>query len=150
MTTIKTKPLSKEFKEASWPPSKEPGESSRGFFVCRDGEFIEAGGIPKVSARGQSAAVIQDTMDAITHPCDPFGAPIDSKSRFRQITKANGCEEVGNERIKTEPRLKGMSEADYVDSVRKAINDCRYGNSGLSEYERHRCREIDRRRNNHG
>lgn len=147
--TIQSKPLSKEYKEASWPPSKEPGESSRGFYVFHDGEFKDAKEV-FVSKDNKSAYVHQDTMDALTHPCDPFGAPIDSKSRFRAITKANGCEEVGNERVKTEPKMKGMTEADYVDSVRKAINDCRYGNSGLTEYERYKCKEIDRRRNNHG
>lgn len=150
MSDIRSKPLTKEFKEASWPPSKEPGQSAeRGFFVIRNGECLEVGKVLEV-VRDKSAAVHQDSMDPITHPCDPFGAPIDSKSKFRQITKANGCEEVGNDRNLRTPVMKEVSEQDYVDSVRKAINDCRYGNSGLSEYERHRCREIDRRRRNYG
>lgn len=147
--TIKSKPITKEYEDASWPPSKEPGESSRGFYVFRNGEFLSGADLI-LKQRNESAFVIQDTMDPTIHPCDPFGAPIESKSQFRAITKANGCEEVGNDRNKTRPEPKGMSEADYVDAVRKAINDCRYGESGLSEYERHRCREIDRRRNNHG
>ncbi len=41
--------------------------------------------------------VIEDTMKPALHPCT--GEVIDSKRKFRAITKAHGCEEVGNERL---------------------------------------------------
>lgn len=45
----------------------------------------------------QSHAVHQDSMDACVHPCT--GEMIDSKSKFRQITRAHGCTEVGDQKI---------------------------------------------------
>ncbi len=44
--------------------------------------------------------VISDTMDHTWHPVT--GQMIDSKAKFRQITRSAGCDEVGNERM--EPR----------------------------------------------
>jgi len=45
---------------------------------------------------GEAAtAVVSDTMDSTRHMAD--GKYYDSKSKFRQATKAAGCIEVGNE-----------------------------------------------------
>lgn len=44
----------------------------------------------------KSAYIIQDSMDALIHPCT--GTKIESKSAFRKITKAHGCTEMGNEK----------------------------------------------------
>lgn len=43
-----------------------------------------------------SAAIISDSMEALPHPCD--GKIYDSKSTFRKVTKAHGCEETGNDK----------------------------------------------------
>lgn len=39
--------------------------------------------------------IITDSMDAVRHPVT--GQYMDSKSEFRKITRAAGCEEMGNE-----------------------------------------------------
>ena len=52
---------------------------------------------PEKKEKARSASVIQDSMEPTWHPCT--GEKIDSKSRFRQITKAHGCVEVGNEKL---------------------------------------------------
>lgn len=39
--------------------------------------------------------VIQDSMDAVAHPVT--GRLMDSKSAFREVTKAAGCVEMGND-----------------------------------------------------
>lgn len=52
---------------------------------------------PKSQSRDSAAPyVIQDSMDAVAHPCT--GKLMDSKSEFRKTTKAHGCVEVGNEK----------------------------------------------------
>ncbi len=147
MSEIRTRKYNKGDKnESSWP--SEFGNAKKSCkYVFRDGKFQEVGADFRETKRAH--AVHQDSMDPIEHPAEP-GKKIDSKSRFRAITKKHGLEEMGNDRVKLEPVRKGMSEADYVDAVKKAINDCRYGNSGLTEFEREKCRRIDRLRNNHG
>lgn len=40
-------------------------------------------------------SIHRDCMDALQHPCT--GEMIDSKSKFREITRANGCREIGND-----------------------------------------------------
>ncbi len=66
----------------------------RAVFVYRDGQMV-----PKSEARplNASANVIRDQMDPTIHHAT--GELIDSKSKFRQITKAAGCIEVGNEKV---------------------------------------------------
>jgi len=61
--------------------------------------------------------IIRDTMDALQHPAT--GQVFDSKSRFREITKAHGLIEVGNDSPKSpkaptvdrNARKKAISEA---------------------------------------
>ncbi len=72
-------------------------------WVIRNGEVVEKGG-PK-DVRLQPARsdlpcpMLQgDTMDAVQHPCT--GEYLTSKSRFREVTRAHGCVEVGNEKLK--------------------------------------------------
>jgi hypothetical protein len=145
--SIKSRPTQRgNEKESKWP--SDYGEGGRGRYVRIDGKYVNVTEEWKETRR--TAAIHQDTMDAIEHPAEP-GKLIDSKSKFRAITRKHGLEEVGNEEIKQrEPARKGCSEEDYVNDVKKAINDLRWGNAPLTEYERARCREIDRRRNNHG
>lgn len=69
-----------------WYPSKEAYERA-----CGSGESL-------------SANVIDDTMPACEHPCT--GEMMDSKSRFREVTKAFGCVEVGNDVLTKAPERK--------------------------------------------
>ncbi len=51
---------------------------------------------PKASSRRRgNSGIISDTMDGMFHPAN--GKMYDSKSRFRDETRARGCIEVGNE-----------------------------------------------------
>ena len=58
--------------------------------------------------------IIRDTMDAAWHPAT--GEMMDSKSRFREATRAHGLVEVGNDwRNSQNPRM------DDVNSVKKDV-----------------------------
>jgi len=70
-------------------------------------------------ALNEAPSVLQDSMDPLEHPCD--GKLYTSKSEFRRVTKAHGCEELGTERrkrsISWEPRtvLREKVEKIYYD-----------------------------------
>lgn len=65
--------------------------------------------------------VISDTMDHTRHMAD--GQYYDSKSKYRKVTKAYGCVEVGNETATLlKPRKKiELSRADRREAIRRAI-----------------------------
>lgn len=132
--------------ESSWP--SDFGEGKRGRFVMKDGECIHVPDYKDVVRK--HIGVIEDTMEPLKHMGS--GKIFDSKRAFRAETKRLGYEETGGEPAasKEPANMRGCSEQDYIDAVKKAINDCRWGNSGLSEYEREKCKRIDRQRNNHG
>lgn len=67
---------------------------SRGKWVFEDGKLVPYN---QRKQRGVVHFVIDDTMPETWHPCT--GELINSKSRFRQITKQHGCIEYGNERL---------------------------------------------------
>ena len=62
-----------------------------------------------------SPFIASDTMEPVQHPCD--GKFYSSKAKFRSITKAHGCIEVGNDparlrpKAKTKPDRAGIREA---------------------------------------
>lgn len=62
----------------------------REVYVLRDGKLV-----PKHEAESffRAPGVIRDQMAPLRHMAN--GAVVDSKSEFRQITKAHGLEEVG-------------------------------------------------------
>lgn len=84
----------------------------RQVYVLRDGSLV-----PKREAEAIYAApmVIRDGMDDLRHPVT--GEMFDSKSKFRQTTKAAGCIELGNDRF-TPSR---PTEADVRNDVHKAV-----------------------------
>jgi len=62
--------------------------------------FEEDKWIPAEEAKGkryEGHYVITDEMDAAINPAD--GRVYTSKGKFRQATRANGCIEIGNEKI---------------------------------------------------
>lgn len=66
-----------------------------------------------------SPMISTDTMAAVQHPCT--GEMIDSKARFRNITKAHGCVEVGNDPARLKPREKPKVDRKEVRAaIRKA------------------------------
>lgn len=88
--------------------------SKRGSFVMRQVRDPETGetilrcvpkhlaGPPPDQRRGPRSGlprpmVIRDTMDAMVHPVT--GEVFESKTAFRDVTKAHGLTEVGNERF---------------------------------------------------
>lgn len=77
---------------------------------------------------GRHHFIIDDTMDAALHPCT--GEMIESKSKFREITRAHGCEEVGNERLdyysnnrKPDPRVERERR---VEAIHRAFEEAKW------------------------
>ncbi len=63
--------------------------------------------------------IIQDSMNALAHPCD--GRIYDSKSVFRQVTRAHGAVELGNDRIT--PR-QDDSHRTIKNDILRAFEEC--------------------------
>ena len=77
-------------KESTWP--SDYGEGERGVFV-----YSGNGLTPYEQERSaELPSVIQDSMEPLEHPVTR--EIIDSKSKFRRITKFHGYEEVGYDR----------------------------------------------------
>jgi hypothetical protein len=93
---------------------------ARRFYIWRDGEFIELGKQqPEVRTQ-----IITDSLPpgGLWHPAT--GKYVDSKSRFRQYTKAAGCVEIGNETQKDTRRWEVPNlKEDIVRSMEKLRND---------------------------
>lgn len=70
--------------------------------------------------KAQAFYVISDTIDHIKHP--GTGAMIDSKSKFREHTRASGCVEVGTDPAASKPRPRfEVSERDIAMDVKRSI-----------------------------
>lgn len=90
---------------------------SRGFYRYIDGKVVQIDGEPEVSARVQ---IITDSLPpgGVWHPAD--GKRYESKSRFRQATKALGCVEVGNEPMKDRRDIKPKGvKADILEAYQR-------------------------------
>ena len=89
--------------------------------VYRNGKLV-----PKWCAEpkqaNRSVSVISDTMQPLRHMAT--GKVIDSKSQFRNETKAAGCVELGNEAIKPRTPIK-LDRRQRVDDIRRAIYQLR-------------------------
>jgi hypothetical protein len=72
---------------------------SRATYVIRDGVLVnKADAAPLHCEVSRAPGYISDHMDPTRHMAN--GRLYDSKSEFRKATKAAGCIEVGNERLK--------------------------------------------------
>ena len=74
--------------------------------------------------------VIGDEMPATQHPMD--GKFYSSKSAFREVTRAHGCYEVGNDRLPkkpTEEAVRKETRASVSRAIREALAQCQSGNS---------------------
>lgn len=71
----------------------------RATYVIRDGVLVnKAVATPLHCEASRAPGYISDHMDPTQHMAN--GRIYDSKSEFRKATKAAGCIEVGNERLK--------------------------------------------------
>lgn len=95
-------------------------------YVMRNGELVEkhlAG--PREGERSDATYVISDSMAETRHMCD--GKYYTSKSKFRQVTRAHGCIEVGNEAsamLKPREPVK-LDPAKRRDDIRRTIYNLR-------------------------
>lgn len=95
-------------------------------YVLRDGKLVEKHLAAPKYATGKGPSVIRDEMDATKHMAD--GKFYTSKSRFRQATKASGCQEVGDDKSMYRPRTPiKMDRGQRRDDIRRAIYELRNG-----------------------
>lgn len=88
--------------------------------VIRNGILYEA---TKAAPKTEAHNVITDTMAPLMHHA--IGKPVDSKSRFRRITRDHGYEEVGNEDVKvSKPETPDQV---YRDNVERAMAEVEQG-----------------------
>ena len=66
-------------------------------FIWHNGEFVDVTDWKRPPS--VFPAIIRDSMDALVHPAT--GETLDSKSRFREVTKAHGLVEVGTDTMQT-------------------------------------------------
>lgn len=80
-------------------------------FVLRNGKFIDRErASPLIERFGEGPMVISDSMPDLRHMAD--GRYYSSKAKFREITKAHGCTEVGNDSSLFTPRKPKLLDRD--------------------------------------
>lgn len=88
-------------------------------FVYRSGKLVPKETAPPREGRGPS--VISDSMDALIHPMT--GKMMDSKSRFRAVTRAKGGVEVGNEKLVDRRSTVGLDSGTRRADIRQAMRE---------------------------
>ena len=97
----------------------------RGTWVMRNGQLVEKGGpldvLPSLARSGLPCPqVISDGMDPVQHPCT--GEYFASKRAFRQVTRAHGCVEVGNDPSRLKPFTRPKPDRKAIrQSIDKAV-----------------------------
>ena len=89
-------------------------------YVMRGGKLMDKS--CHVARETAKLHIISDIMDPTWHPCT--GEMIDSKHKFRQVTKASGGIEIGNERPKP-PQPVRLDQRQRRDDIRRAIYQLR-------------------------
>lgn len=92
-------------------------------FVMRRGKLVPIERAePLIQVLGEAPYVIGDHMAPTKHMCD--GNFYESKAKFREVTKAHGCIEVGNESSTLlKPRkLITLSKEKRVADIKRAID----------------------------
>lgn len=139
-------------KESSWPPKYPKKATKRGTFHIdkKTGELTE--GPPPIPSYiqifGKAPAIQVDSMPLTSHPAN--GQPVESKSQFKRIMKAHGYEDrTGAKAVAdNKPRLKQVSDDDYVKEVKIAREQVQAGTAPLTEYDKQVCKEMNRRLKN--
>lgn len=96
-------------------------------YVMRNGELIEKEFAEPKDFDVSAPNHIRDSMDGLWHPAT--GRIIDSKSKFRQETKAAGCVEVGNQKDYGKRRLfkPTLDKRQRIDDIKRTIYELRNG-----------------------
>jgi hypothetical protein len=87
-------------------------------YVYRDGRLVEKS---TAAPRSRGPYVISDALPDMIHPIT--GKPMDSKSNFRAVTRANGCVEVGNEVQRDTRRIDGFDTQSRKADIAQAIKE---------------------------
>ena len=88
-------------------------------YVMRNGELVDAATAPpRVQVHGVAPFVISDGMAPTLHHAD--GRYYDSKRQYRDVTRAHGCVEVGNERQKSRQPVK-LDKRRRVEDIKRSI-----------------------------
>lgn len=96
----------------------------RKIYAFRDGQFVEL----TKNCPSNSTAVIEDSMPPTRHPVD--GKIYDSKSAFRFVTRAAGCEEVGNEPIRDKKPYKNhQARQERINFLREVTDKRQFSKS---------------------
>lgn len=91
---------------------------ARETYVMRNGRLVPKREVDPLNTPSSAPQVISDTMTAMVHPSN--GKMYDSKSRFRDETRARGCVEVGND-VRAPRRQIDLPPV--RDDIRRAISD---------------------------
>jgi len=101
--------------------------SVRATYVIRNGELVEKHLAEPLNEGRPAFNFISDTMDLTQHMAD--GKHYDSKSAFRRATRAAGCVEVGNEKLRPAPRPM-LDRTQRARDIKTAIEQLRAGYRG--------------------
>jgi len=97
-------------------------------YVLRNGRLVNKERAPPLIERfGDAPYVVSDCMPETRHMVD--GNYYTSKAKFREVTRANGCEEVGTETaymLKPRQKVK-LDRGKRREDIKKAIYTLRNG-----------------------
>lgn len=96
----------------------------RAKFVWHDGKWVDVTGWRPPPRK--APYIIRDSMDYAIHPAT--GEMLDSKSKFREITRAHGLVEVGND-CPTSPTKPTLSRAERKRDIATAIEQLEAGHT---------------------
>ena len=96
-------------------------------YVMRNGKLVEKHLAAPLYSSDDAVQVISDSMDQLRNMAD--GKYYDSKSEFRQATKAAGCVEYGNEipTLLTPRKPIPLDRSKRRDDIRRVIYELRNG-----------------------
>lgn len=90
--------------------------------------------------------VLTDEMPGTKHPGNR--RIYTSKAAFRRATKALGLEEIGNEEIKDTPQVR-KEDPKLEEDIGRAYTMVRDGMAPLSEFDKERCKIINKNLENY-
>ena len=91
-------------------------------YVWHDGSFVDV--TDWTPPPRKTPYIVRDSMEHAMHPAT--GEMMDSKSRFREVTRAHGLVEVGND-YPTNPTKPLMTKADRKRDIAAAIEQLESG-----------------------
>lgn len=90
-------------------------------YVIRDGKLVLKSLAAQLRSADAAPNIIRDYLPDLRHTID--GKVYDSKSKFRQTTRAHGCVEVGNEVQRDTRRLDHFDSATRKSDIAQAIRE---------------------------